>query len=358
VQFEDPMKRDKILQRCKQEVLEPVSRLYGVKKDSLVEIAVFEGCQNIVYEYQQDGKPLILRISYRPDRTAQQIRSELHFINYLAEQGVNVSRPIPSRNGNLLEIINTEELSFYTVSFTRGAGMRVPDNGYKYRADVPIEEYFQNWGGMLGRMHFLAKDYQPASKKETRPKWFESTQPTFNAAMQFAERFPRVYYRINSLYDKLGLLPKDRDSYGLIHADFNDGNFTVDYSNGNITVFDFDDCSYFWFMYELACAWEGGIGRTMFAGLDERKAFMDHYFDQVLVGYERENSLDRQWLNRLPLFLKLVQVEEFFHFIQYIDTMDEEIQAGLKYKIKCIEDDIPYLGFFDSIYSPDKPFAL
>ncbi len=37
---------------------------------------------------------------------------------------------------------------------------------------------------------------------------------------------------------------------------------------------------------------------------------------------------------------------------------DEEIQAGLRYKLHCIENDIPYLGFFDSIISPERPFEL
>ncbi len=131
--------------------------------------------------------------------------------------------------------------------------------------------------------------------------------------------------RILSLFEELRSLPGDRDSYGLIHGDFNDGNFTVDYSNGNITVFDFDDCCYFWFMYELASAWEGGMGRVMFQGLDERKAFMAHYFEQVMEGYNRENSLGAEWLTRLPLFLKLVHVVEFLHFVQYIDVPDEKM---------------------------------
>ena len=181
---------------------------------------------------------------------------------------------------------------------------------------------------------------------------------SFEPAMRLMDRLPLVYSRIQSLREEVGSLPKDRDSYGLIHADFNDGNFTVDYDNGDITAFDFDDCCYFWFMYELASAWEGGIGRIMSAGLNKRRSFMDRYFDQVMLGYQRKNSLDEQWLDRLPLFLRLVQAEEFLYFVQYIDGTDEEIQAGLNYKIKCIEEDIPFLGFFDSIYSPDTPFAL
>jgi hypothetical protein len=77
-----------------------------------------------------------------------------------------------------------------------------------------------------------------------------------------------------------------------------------------------------------------------------------------MQGYNRENSLHTEWVERLPLFLKLIQVEEFLHFVQYIDEPDEEMLAELNYRVKCIEDDIPYLGFFDSIYSPERPFSL
>lgn len=161
-----------------------------------------------------------------------------------------------------------------------------------------------------------------------------------------------------ALIAELHALPKDTDTYGLIHNDFNDGNFTVDYDNGDITVFDFDDSCYFWFMYDIACAWEGGIGRTMFRPLEERRDFMDRYMEQVMTGYNRENTLSAEWLDRLPLFLRLVQMQELMHFAQYMDDPDEELQSELRYKIHCIENDIPYMGFFDSVFNPEQPFTL
>ena len=352
------MRREEIIEICDREVLDTASRLFGTKKDALKVFASYEGCQNLVYEYEHDGSPLIMRISFRPDRTAAQIQAELHFANYLAEHGVRVSRPVLSQNGNLLETVQTAELPFHIVSFVKGKGMRVPDNGYRYRAEAPIEEYFQNWGRVLGQMHALAKTYQPARGQVKRPAWSEIHKFRHMVEMQVPNRLSALRDRIQALLEEIMSLPKDRDTYGLIHGDFNDGNFTVDYTNGDITVFDFDDCCYFWFIYELASAWEGGTGRIMFRGLEERKAFMDHYFAQVMVGYDQENSLDAEWLARLPLFLKLIQVEEFLHFVQYVDEPDEEIHAELNYKIKCIEDDLPYLGFFDRIYSPDRPFSL
>ena len=107
----------------------------------------------------------------------------------------------------------------------------------------------------------------------------------------YRERLPGIGQKYDQLLAELHTLPQDADSYGLIHFDFNDGNFTVDYDNGDITVFDFDDSCYFWFMFDLACAWEGGIGRTTFRTLPERRAFMDRYMEQVMAGYSRENIL-------------------------------------------------------------------
>lgn len=352
------MQRAEIIRICDSEVLDTASRLFGTTKDTLKLVAGFEGCANLVYEYKHDGQPFILRISFRPDRSAEQVQAELHFVNYLAENGVRVSRPIPSQNGRLLETIQVRGIPLHAVSFVKGKGIRVPDNDYRYREDAPIEEYFQNWGRVLGRMHALAKDYQPASERVKRPDWFELHQPKSMIERRVPSWMPVVQERIQSLLEEILSLPKDRDSYGLIHGDFNDGNFTVDYASGDMTVFDFDDCCYFWFICELASAWEGGIGRAMFRELGERRSFMDHYMEQVMEGYNRENSLSVEWLKRLPLFVRLIQVEEFLHFVQYIDEPDEEMQAHLDYMIRCIEDDIPYMGFFDTIYSPEMPFLL
>ena len=85
---------------------------------------------------------------------------------------------------------------------------------------------------------------------------------------------------------------------------------------------------------------------------------MDSYMDHILEGYNREYTLTDEWLARLPLFIKLIQVEEFLHYALYIENPAEEVQAGLNYKIKCIEEEIPYMGFYDSIYSPERPFSL
>jgi len=352
------MQREEIIQICESQVLETATALFGTRVDVLKKFPEYEGAANLVYEYEYNQEPLILRICFTPERTLEHIQAELHFVNYLSENGVKVSKPVASRNEQLVETIRAAGIPFHIVSFVKGKGMRVPDNGYRYRTDAPIEEYFHNWGRALGQMHALTKNYRPDGDVMPRPEWFELHKSRLKQITQLPERLNRVQGKLRALVNELKSLPRDKDSFGLIHGDFNDGNFTVDYTNGDITIFDFDDSCHFWFMYEIASAWEGGLGRTMFRGLSERKTFMERYMEQVMEGYNRENTLSAEWLDRLPLFIKLIQVEEFLHFVQYIDDPDDELQGELNYKIMCLENEIPYMGFFDAIYSPEKPFSL
>jgi len=144
-------------------------------------------------------------------------------------------------------------------------------------------------------MHRLAKTYRPPSGAIRRPAWHACEE---YQGFPYRDQFPIIGQTYDQLVADLHALPEDVDSYGLIHNDFDDDNFTVDYDNGDITVFDFDDSCYFWFMYHLPCAWEGGTGWAMFLPLTERQEFMKRYMDEVMVGYTRENNLRDEWLGR------------------------------------------------------------
>src|SRR5512145_1870017 len=111
------MKREEIVQICKREVLESAARLFGTSSNQLGKFDDYEGCANLVYRYERDDQPRILRISCRPERPLEYIQAELHFVNYLAEGGVRVSRPLLSENGNLTEVISAAGMDFITTAF-------------------------------------------------------------------------------------------------------------------------------------------------------------------------------------------------------------------------------------------------
>jgi Ser/Thr protein kinase RdoA (MazF antagonist) len=334
-------------------LLDEICPLYGIEKERLSLHPEYEGCQNLIYYYDRNGAEYVLRISFREDRSWDEIRAEAHFVSYLHAGSASVSNPVKSRNGNFVEKLSASGKDFYAVVFNKAPGKRLPDNNYKYRDGVSIDEYYRNFGKTLGKMHRLAKGYSPPDPAAVRPAWLANMRDRLIPAYIPRER-AGVIRRFRSLCDEADSLPKDRDSYGLIHADFGDGNFTIDYQTGTITVFDFDDCAYCLFMYDLADAWTKGVGWAMFEpSVDKRKEKMEDWFGKVLSGYRSENAMSDHWLERLPFFIKLVEMEGVVDGYRHGDE-DEE----LLYALKCVEEDIPYLGFFDPLYSPEHPFCL
>jgi Ser/Thr protein kinase RdoA (MazF antagonist) len=83
------------------QVLGAAASLFGTSQEALGKFDDNEGCANLVYHYESEGQPRILRLSYRPDRSVELIQAELHFVEYLAAGGVHVSPPVPSIHGNL-----------------------------------------------------------------------------------------------------------------------------------------------------------------------------------------------------------------------------------------------------------------
>lgn len=354
------MTRQEALEAFTKHGLADAARLYGTTPENLVLYPDSVGCQNLVFQFSRDGRGMILRASFRPDRPLEQVQAEVHFIDYLADGGMRVSRAVPSESGKLVESLLAGGRSFVLVAFEKAPGMRLPDNEYRYREGGTIAEYLQNWGAALGTMHALTKGYAPLRPDLRRPTWLE-THPAGEIDRIIPESMPVVREKFKALLDQAARLPTPADAYGLVHADFNDGNFCVDYDNGNITVFDFDDACYGWFARELADAWDGMTGWCAHQpDPRKRRESMQRGMDQVLLGYSRQNSLDPAWLERLPFFLKVIEMDALLCRMGY--ALDNDVpleeQGTVDFLARCIEEDIPYLGMFDSIYSPEHPFSL
>jgi Ser/Thr protein kinase RdoA (MazF antagonist) len=102
----------------------------------------------------------------------------------------------------------------------------------------------------------------------------------------------------------------------------------IDFDSGQITVFDFDNSCFCWYMFDLANVWRHGFGWIQLEQhTAKRKKFMEDYFETVLSGYRSETQIDNAMLEKLPLFMK----------------------------VGIMEDDIPYMGFFHEIYSVEEP---
>ncbi len=354
------IQRDEAVKIAETDIADKICALYNLDRRCFSLLGGHEGCQNIIFMYKKNTVELAVRISFREDRTFNDILAETHFVNFLFENGVRVSNPVKSVNGNFAENISVKGIDFFTAVFTKAKGESLSANGYRYRDGAPIEEYFYNYGKMIGSMHRVTQLYVPMSPEIIRPEWIKTMKENF-IEKYCTQELSEVKEKFLHLCSEAQKLPKDKDAYGLIHADFNDGNFCIDYNTGDITVFDFDDSAYCWFMYDLADAWSKGVGWCRFeSDVQKRKDFMAHYFDTVLKGYSSENTISDTWLDKLPFFLKLVEMEGFLNELHYMTTVEGGIEYDeyTAFRIECITKDIPYLGFFDPLYSAENPFCL
>lgn len=297
-----------------------------------VSAVTLNGFENLIYEIQVDGMPRILRIAHSLHRTPEQIAGELDWLNHLADRGVSVARPLPSAEGRLVEILPAADGSvFSAASFEKAPGR--PPRREDWQNGLP-----RTLGRLLGRMNALAKTYRVPDARIKRPEIFDDIDG-------FAARYlPPGEETVTRKYDELlaylHTLPTTPDVYGLIHQDAHGGNFFV--QDGCITLFDFDDCLYGWYAYDIAMA--------LFYVLplhctDADRDFGRRFMLEFLSGYRLENDIDAAWLAQIPYFLKLREIDLYIAIHRSMDVNNledpwcKDFMRGRKQKI---ENDVPF----------------
>ncbi|QSF43013.1 phosphotransferase enzyme family protein [Paenibacillus tianjinensis] len=276
-------------------VIDIAANRYGINRE---ELSYLGGFQNFVYEYQQNDRSYILRVTPDKHRSANQVKAELDWIMYLARNGISASLPILSVNHAWAEVIETPEMSFIAVSFEKAQGHKIP-----YPECLKDNAIYEQLGQITGKMHALSKLYNKQDTGILRHDW------NLNYYLQNIDILPASHDPVKKSYysiiDTLKKLPMDKDAYGLIHGDMGFGNFHVSEQAG-ITLFDFDEAQYSWFVediaiqiYYLVYVYGGEEGK---ASREEQALRFMHYF---MKGYIKENALDDYWLKQIPVFLKL-----------------------------------------------------
>lgn len=328
-----------------------ISELYELDGYKINLVKAHDGGRNVVYNCEKEGAvSKIIRIAFLDDRNREDFLGEVEYIRYLYEHGGSVSNVISSLNGNLLEEITHENHSFFVCGFERAKGKLLVENSYRYREGVPLTEYFYNCGKTLGRMHQLSKVYTPEHK---RYSFFDKYNAEYIDKL-IPPSLSLLKKKLFELLKTLEGLDRNCEFFGMVHFDYSDSNYMIDFDTGKITVFDFDNSCFCWYMYDLANVWTHGVGWIQFEPDTEiRKKFMKDYFETVLAGYKSETDIKDIMLEKLPLFIKVVIMENIVDTFETILNSGEEPECDeeLSYLIKCLEDDIPYKGFFNEIYS-------
>jgi len=309
---------------------------FGIADGRIRPLDAFE---SFIYEFERDGAGYILRIGHSLRRSEALIQGEADWINYLAEGGVSVARAISSENGNLVEAAEDGQGGqFLATAFVKAKGRRPWVVGW-------TPTLYETYGELLGSMHARTIDYRPPEPAWKRPEWDDELFEFVEHFLPASESVSRQQYR--ALLDHLHALPKDKKSYGLIHQDAHGSNLLVDEA-GKITLFDFDDCGYSWFINDIAIV-------LFYIALDAKDmvAFTKEFMTHFLRGYLRANAFDPKWLKEIPYFLKVREIELYAVIHRDFDVENIEnawCASFMQQRKQRIEQEVPFIDFdFESL---------
>ena len=272
---------ERIRERYTEEILAQALAAYGIDQTS---VTALDGFESYIYEFQRSEVPGILRISHSIRRTANMIRAELDWIDFLHKGGVGVSKPLRSINGNWVEVLPDGLDGYYlTSAFEKARGAHIGP-------DWPNELLWE-YGHQIGLMHKLATTYQPSDPAWKRPDWNDPIHQEVEAFIpERDDKIRQIYWET---VQQINRLPVEKDAYGLIHQDAHRGNFYVDQA-GKITFFDFDDSSYSWFVEDIALVLFYAVMRQ-----EDPPGFTENFLKGFLPGYFAAYPLKLKWFQEI-----------------------------------------------------------
>ena len=318
------------------EILELAARQYGIPQSDLQSLT--GGHFNTVFEFTQDGQERVLRIT--PPNQEVDLRSTkaiLAWMEYLGGHQGAVTRPVPSRDRNLIEIVTVDSDRYLCVVYEKARGVLAETLSF----DQWNGQLFENLGRAVGRMHALAKRYHPVDAALTRPEWNQITN-CFHPGDELDPSQTAILQRKTEVMDLVRALPKRPGDYGLIHSDLHLGNVMVDLATNTLTILDFDDCCQGWYAMDIAM--------TLFDILvvypvADKASFAGQFLTNYLIGYRQETDLSRFSIDNLPNFLKLLEIGIYTQLYRTYASgkADAWVTKFMASRAERIEQGIPYV---------------
>jgi Ser/Thr protein kinase RdoA (MazF antagonist) len=259
------------------------------------DLKLLGGVDGAAYEFARGGQPFVLKVAPTSADALPAIRAKQDFIRYLGENGVRVSRPVPSAAGALVETVERNGQIWAVSAATKAVGRHPVDRD---ASDLGNPALVREWGRTIGQMHRLTKGYEPTGPIGDWRGEYEFM------VVRCPDRNVRSRWREMGSY--LVSLPTPPDAFGLVHNDLHQWNYVVSgpADAPEITVFDFDVSNRHWFVAELGLAvfhalWEGPENR-----LRDRGRFARWFLDELLAGYLTENELSDFWIAQIPRFVE------------------------------------------------------
>ncbi|OGN97411.1 MAG: hypothetical protein A2Z71_10895 [Chloroflexi bacterium RBG_13_50_21] len=280
----------------------------------------------------------ILRIGVE-DSPPNQTLAMLEWVHYLSCEGAPVTAPLPSIRHHLLE-----NLMHYGTRYTLTAFEKA--DGTLAENIPPVEwnnDLYHNIGKAAGKLHRISATYHPSRPGRTRLHWYDSYE-IHEATKKLAITTDPAREQLTNLVNELRGLPTPPTDFGLIHEDLHFANFLI-HPNGQVTIIDFDDCAYGWFVMDVAMALFDLLVLYNPASEKDSQNFACGFLTNYLSGYRQEKDLPQFWQSLIPKFLKLKELCIYADLIGHSDITlpDSWVGRFMRNRSIRIADDLAYV---------------
>lgn len=240
------------------------------------------------------SNPLIIRVHRPGYHSLAEITSELEWINQLRSNAiVRTPQPVVTTSGEPLVTINDAVEPRHIAAFEFMPGTEPDENG-------DLSQGFHQLGETTARLHQHAQLWQRPDSF-TRKTWnFDTTVGDsphwgdWRAALGLKPQGRDILGAcIDLLRQQLNEYGQGSDRFGLIHADLRLANLLVD--GENLSVIDFDDCGFGWYLYDFAAA----------ISFFETSAQIPTWQRAWVAGYRQVTALDDTEVEKIPMFIML-----------------------------------------------------
>lgn len=258
--------------------------------------------ENAVFKVEtREGNKQVLRIHRAGYHSDAALRSELQWIQALAQAGIETPELIPTRAGELFIAPDSRlaGLPRQIDMFAWVDGEQLGSVEEGLAGDINIQQNnYRTIGALAAKVHNLSSGWQ-APAGFSRHAWdvdgLTGEQPFWGRFWELEELTKTERALMIKTRDKVreDLLAygQSAQNYSMIHADMVPENVLVD--GEHTRLIDFDDAGFGWHLFEIATS-------LYFSHSED-------YFDQLLQafieGYRSQRALSDEDLEKLPLFM-------------------------------------------------------
>lgn len=250
-----------------------------------------------------DGNTYALRVHRKGYHDLDELNSEHVWTASLSNAGLLVPEAVVTRSGDAytsVSFLNSDEYRY--VGLVKWIEGTILNDLILDLEEKDVSDLYESLGKVVAKFHKatiaweVPKDFKRHSFDTdgflgSKPFWGRFWEAQ-NATTSEREKLSLIR---NNITETLSKLPKDINSFGMIHADLHSQNVLI--QGKNLSVIDFDDSGFGWYGFDLAVAiWD----RLDFTATG---CHFDIAYKSLIKGYLEERPNAKDIIETIPTFL-------------------------------------------------------